>query len=66
MRTLFNKNVYFFNAQAEYFYCSTDFRMKIVLFAFLDYKVLYFIRIADMSIICLVLVFIVFSVSQFC
>ena len=44
--------------QAEYCNVSADFRLKI-LFTFLDCRVLYFIRIADMSIICLVLDFIV-------
>ena len=56
------KNVYFY-AQAEFFYFSAYFILKIFLFTFLDYRVLYFIRIADMSILCLVQVFIVLSAS---
>ena len=51
--------MYIFNAQAEYFYFFADFRLKIFLFALLDYRVLCFLRIAYMSILCLVLLFIV-------
>ena len=48
-----------FNAQVEYSYIFADFRLKMFLFTFLDSRVLNFIRIADMSIKCLVLVVIV-------
>ena len=41
--------MHIFNAQAEYSYFSADFRLKIFFGIFLDYTVLYFIRIADMS-----------------
>ena len=43
---------------------SVDFRLKIFLFTITDYRVLYFIRIVDMPIICLVVVFIV-SLASF-
>ena len=55
--------MYSFNAQAEYSYFSADFRLKIFLFKFLDYRVLHFIRSTDMSVICLVLVLIVLLAS---
>ena len=47
------------------FFFSAHFRLKIFLFIFLDYRVLYlyFIQIPDISIICLVLVFVVLLAS---
>ena len=48
----------FSNGSPAHFLVSANFRLKIFLSSFLDYRVLYFIRVADMS-ICLVLVFIV-------
>ena len=55
--------MYSFTIQAEYSFVPADFRLKIFLFTFLDYRLLNFIRIADMSIMCLVLGFVVLLAS---